>query len=115
MLAIVTGCVASIPGALSLGLFPAIGASVLIFGAILQPRYRRVGAILLALGTLFLTVTVLPIGVVMIVAIIRTWHFFSGFNEAAITLLWLISFILVVWFDVTIVLEAVKTRIAKSQ
>jgi len=65
-LAIATGCFTAVAGSLGFGwLFP-ITPSFLIAGAILQPRFPRVGRGLMLAGALWLSLWVLPYGVAVL-------------------------------------------------
>lgn len=110
-LAILTGCVAAVTGAVSVGLMFPIYAGFLLAGAIVQPRRQRSGFWLMIVGAFLLGVWVVPIGSAILLSSFMTLHLFHDFNIVAVTLLWSGSLILLVWCVVALAIEGRKLRI----
>ena len=112
--AIATGCLTAVAGSLSFGwLFPIV-PGFLILGAIVQPRFPRPGRGLMCVGALFLTITVLPIGFGILFESFRTLRSHPDFNMLGMTLLWVVSFLLVMWCDIALVIEGVRLGRARQ-
>ena len=107
-LAILAGCVAGITGAVSISLFFPLVASLLIFGAIAQPRFHRTGFWLMLVGALFLSLYVLPIGAGILLGSFKTLRLYHDFNIVAVTLGWAGSFLLLAWCDAALMIEGRK-------
>ena len=107
-LAILAGCVAAITGAVSLSLLFPIVPSLLIFGAIAQPRFPRSGFGLMLVGALFLSGCVLPVGTVVLWDSFETLRLYHDFNIVAVTFGWASSFLLLVWCDAALMIESNK-------
>ena len=107
-LAIASGCIAAIAGALGFGLFFPILPTFLIVGAIIQPHFPRQGRGLMWVGALFLSVFVLPPGAAILLDSVRGLPY-HDVNFVGMTLLWSASFLLLGWCDAELVIEARKT------
>ena len=110
-LAILTGCVAAITGAVSVSLFFPIVPSLLIFGAIAQPRFHRSGFWLMLVGAILLSLYVLPIGAFILLDSFKTLRLHHEFNVVAVTFGWAGSFSLLAWCDAALMIESHKSRL----
>jgi len=110
-LAILAGCVAAITGAVSVTLLFPIIPSILIFGAIAQPRFHRSGFWLMLVGALFLSLWVLPIGAVILLGSFKTLRLYHDFNMVAGTFGWAASFLLLAWCDAALMIESRRLRL----
>ena len=110
-LAILAGCVAGITGSLSVSLFFPIVPSLLILGAIAQPRFHRSGFWLMVVGAVFLSLWVLPIGVIVLLGALTTLHLYHDFNIVAGILGWIGSFLLLAGCDAALMIESRKLRL----
>jgi len=107
-LSVITGCLTSVAGAaLGLAFGFALPASILIIGAIMQPKFRRAGRGLICAGALLLSAFVFDIGFFMVIE----RHAGSGLMTADV-LTWL-SVALVTLCDVAIVIDEVRIRRAE--
>jgi len=109
-LAISAAFVAAITGAVSLSLLFPVVPIILIFGAIVQPRFHRTGFWLMWVGALFLSVWVLPIGVTILLGFFKTPSY-HDFNAVGVTLGWAASFLLLAWCDAALMIESRKLRL----
>jgi hypothetical protein len=107
-LAVMTGCVVGI--ALMSYTWRSLSAIPLILGAVLQPRVPRMGRLLLSVAAPLLSAWVVPLGVIMLVGTVRGDPFPHDFLGVSLTLAWILSPILLLWCDATLVAEAVKER-----
>ena len=99
-----------LPGRSSLSLFFPVVPSILIFGAIAQPRFHRTGFWLMWVGALFLSLWVLPIGATILLGFFKTPSY-HDFNAVAVTLGWAVSFLLLAWCDAVLMIESRKLRL----
>jgi hypothetical protein len=102
-LAVATGFFAAIAGSFGFGVGFAIVPSFLILGAIIQPRFPRVGRGLICAGALWLTFWVFDVGVFMVLENRST-------DRLGVVALSLVSALLVVLCDLAIVIEELKLR-----
>src|SRR5271154_605471 len=102
-LAIIAGLFVGIAGSLRLGPGFAIWPSILILGAVIQPRLPRAGRGLICAGALLLSFWVFDIGVLMLLE-----HRPS--DKVGVLGLTLASILLVVLCDLAIVIEEIKLR-----
>jgi succinate-acetate transporter protein len=104
-LAVAAGSVFGIVGFLHYGLFFLFVPSILVLGAIVQPRSPRLGNGLLALGAAVLTFYCAFLGVpaVLLIGGLRSHH---SLEDVAFLILSLVSIALVIWCDVLLVIEA---------
>jgi len=94
----------------------AIVASPLIVGAIVQPRFRRLGRALVAAGALYLSFWVFFYGVWLLFDVIRNLRRYHDCVRLGIASLWLASIFLIGWCDVALVIEAVeRKRVRRTQ
>lgn len=105
-LAIATGSVSGLAGSLSLGPLFFELPLILILGAILQRRSPRPGRWLMWLGAFYLTVDV---GEFFGPSLLRLPHFLD-MNKLIILSLFGVSLALVSWCDVTLVIDARRSR-----
>lgn len=103
LLVIVTGCFTALAGSLAVGVMFSIYPGVMVVGAILQPRFRKLGRGLMLAGALLLSAWVLPYGVLTV---------FSGLTirEPLLFGFALASVLLVAICDVVLVIEEVRIR-----
>jgi hypothetical protein len=107
-LAVVTGCLTSVAGlALGLGIGFVFPAGILIIGAIVQPRFHRLGRGLVCAGALLLSACVFDVEFFMMIE----RHAGSGIMAADVVT-WL-SVALVALCDVAIVIDEVRMRRAE--
>jgi hypothetical protein len=99
-----TGCLTAVTGSLDAGLGFAVVPGFLIVGAAVAGRFPRIGRDLIWFGAVVLSLCVLPIGVGILLLSLR------GGSDLWVTSSSAASVLLVVWCDVTLVMEAVKTR-----
>ncbi|HVO82532.1 MAG TPA: hypothetical protein VMT28_17515 [Terriglobales bacterium] len=115
-LAAASGCLSAVAGSTGLGLGFAIVASPLIVGAIVQPRFRRLGRALVAAGALYLSFWVFFYGVWLLFDVIRNLRRYHDCVRLGIASLWLASIFLIGWCDVALVIEAVeRKRVRRTQ
>jgi hypothetical protein len=102
-LAIGTGCIAVVAGFVSIGsLFPIV-PSVLILGALIQPRFLRLGRWLISVSAFLLSLAVLPLGVAILFKGVRTVR---SYTELGVISIWAVSVLLVTWCDAELLIEA---------
>lgn len=109
LLSIVTGCVLAVGGSLTIGFLFSIYPAILILGALVQPRWHRLGRGLLLSGTLLLTAIQAPF-TFAIPGEIRIVRLYGDTGSVAILLFFLVSTLLVGWCDVTLVANEIKMR-----
>lgn len=103
LLAIVTGCFAALVGALAFGAMFSVFPSVMVVGAILQPRFRSLGRGLMLAGALLLSAWVPPYGVLGLISDLTNFDpTVFGFALASV--------LLVTVCDVVLVIEEVRIR-----
>jgi len=103
LLAIVTGCFTALVGTLAFGGMFSVFPSVMVVGAVLQPRFRNLGRGLMLAGALFLSALVLPYGVLGIISDLSNFDpTVFGFAIASV--------LLVTVCDVVLVIEEVRIR-----
>lgn len=113
-LAVVASCLAAIVSAISVGgamLF--IGPTLIILGVLSGKYARRFGNWLMWLGSSILSLMMLPLGLVLLPEYFRTARLDPLYEHGALLLLiplWLASMALILWFDVTLIVDAVKTH-----
>ncbi len=111
-LAIATGCLSGVAGALQYGLFSLIIPSVLVLGAIIQPWSFRPGKWLMWLGAFFLTLYVGLFFAPQLVDITVT----SGLRSLDSLGIWILfsltaaSVLLVIWCDIALAVEGRRSR-----
>ena len=104
-LTVIAGLFVGIAGIIGLGLGFAIAPSVLVLGAVIQPRLPRAGRGLICAGALLLSFWVFDIGVLMLL------EHRPGDKVGALALgLTLASILLVALCDLAIVIEEIKLR-----
>jgi hypothetical protein len=108
-LAIAAGCVFGIVSFLHYGWFFLFIPSVLILGAVIQPRFPRLGSVLLAFGACIVTFYGLFLGV-PIVLIIRNLGVRHGLEDLVFLGLSLASVVLIIWCDAQLVADARARR-----
>jgi hypothetical protein len=113
-LAVAAGCFSALAWSLG-GLYFAIVSGPLIVGAIVQPRFRRLGTALVAAGALYLSFWVLPYGIGILFGTVRTLRQYHDLIRLGVTSLWVVSILLVGWCDAALVIDAVKRRRARRK
>lgn len=109
LLAILAGCISGLIGSLSMGYGFAIFPSLLILGAaVAQPLLPRSGRWIMLIGALMLSVAALPFGAEMMFYGIRPLARYHDFNALGVFTLWVMSFLLVAWCDVVLLVEAIR-------
>jgi hypothetical protein len=88
----------------------AIYSSFLILGAVAQPRFPRSGRWIMYIGALILSVLVLPYGAGMMFYGVKTLHRDHDYVWLGVFTLWVMSFSLVTWCDVALVIDAIKAK-----
>ena len=104
-LALITGLVFAFVGFLHYGLLFLSFPLILIIGAIAQPRFRRVGRWMLAIGASVLTygATFLAVPAIFLIRDLPVHH---GSEELIFLGLCLATVMLVVWSDVELIIDA---------
>jgi hypothetical protein len=102
-MAVVAGCSSFVFGA------AAYGSPILILGAAIQPRAPTSGKWLMWLGALLLTCTVVPFGPRTVLDLAKTLPG-SGAASIVIFSLFVLSPLLVLWCDATILRDALQLR-----
>ena len=65
----------------------------------------------MVVGALFLSLWVLPIGVIVLLGCLKTLRIYHDFNVVAVTLGWAGSFLLLAWCDAALMVENRKLRL----
>jgi hypothetical protein len=109
-LAIVAGCFSAFAGVLAFGPLSLFIPSLLVIGAVLQPRSGRPAQLLMLVSACCLSLSVLPISLEIVVGELKkigigTSHFLTGSFVLS-----LVVGLLVVWCDLALVVESIKTR-----
>ncbi len=99
-----TGCLTAVTGCLDAGLGFAVVPGFLVAGAALAGRFPRNGRVLIWFGAVVLTLCVLPVGAGILLLSLR------GGTDPRVRAAAVVSVLLVVWCDVALVTDAVKTR-----
>jgi hypothetical protein len=102
-LAVATGCFAAAAGSFGFGLGFALMPSILIVGAIIQPRFPRAGRGLICAGALWLSFWVFDVGVLMMLEHRPT-------DRPGVVSLILCAVVLVALCDLAILMEEIKIR-----
>ena len=102
--AVVTGCLTGIAGSFGLGLGFALIPSILVVGAVIQPRFPRLGRGLICMGALWLSFWVFDIGLLTLLEHRAVGHL--GTADLIISG----SVVLVALCDLTILMEEIKFR-----
>jgi len=100
-LAVAAGCSSIVFGPLALISPP------LIVGAVIQPRARTSGKWLMWFGSILLSLVVVPIGTGSMYGVVKHP---SNFPNGIFSLLMVLSFILVCWLDVAIVIDGLRSK-----
>ena len=108
LLAILAGCVSGLIGSLSMGYGFAIFPSLLILGAVAQPLFPRSGRWIMRIGALILSIPVLPYGGGLMLLSVKHLYGAHDFNFLAVLTLWAVSFSLLTWCDVVLLVEAIR-------
>jgi hypothetical protein len=101
-LAVLAGCSSAVFGPM------AFGSPFLILGAVIQPRARTTGRWLMWLGSLFLSLVVIPFGTAAVFEDAR--HLGPDNWSFTIFPLFVLSTILVCWLDVALVMEGLRSK-----
>jgi len=101
-LAVLAGCSSAVFGLM------AFGSPFLILGAVIQPRARTSGRWLMWLGSLLLSLVVVPFGTAIVFENAR--HLGRDNWSVGIFPLFVLSTILVCWLDVAIVMEGLRSK-----
>jgi hypothetical protein len=109
-LAIIAGCFSGLAGAVGLGVAFLLVPSPLILGAAVQPRSERPGRWLMWVGAFLLSVVVLPTGFRLLLGNMRELGSHTVQPIAVPFLLSLGTILLVLWCDVSLVVEAMMHR-----
>jgi hypothetical protein len=104
-LAVLAGCSSAVFGPLG------FGSPFLILGAVIQPHERTSGRWLMWLGSLVLSIVVVPLGTVTVFEDAR--HLDRDNWSFTIFPLLVLSTILVCWFDVVMVMEGLRSKRTK--
>jgi hypothetical protein len=107
-LAIATGSFTAAAACLSITFLLAVVPTLLILGAIVQPRYPRTGLGMMVLSALSVSLWVIPIGALFLSQGFRTLRVYHDFNAIAITSLFLVAFFLVVCCDAALIVDFLK-------
>ena len=110
LLAVAAGCLSGVAGCLGMGLLFWIYPSLLILGAVAQPRFPRSGRWLMYVGAPILSVWILPYGVGVVSDGVRNLPRYHDVNSLVVIILWAMSFSLVAWCDIALVIEAIKAN-----
>jgi len=113
-LAVAAGCFSGVAGCLIMGWYFAIYPVPLILGAAAQPRYPLCGTWIMRIGALILSIPVLPYGGGLILLSVKHLYGAHDFNFLAVLTLWAVSFSLVAWCDVALVIDAIKAKRARQ-
>ena len=110
LLAVVAGGLSGVAGCLGTGLAFWIYPSLLIVGAVAQPRSPLSGRWLMYVGAPILSVWILPYGVGVVCEGVRNLPRYHDLNSLVVITLWAVSFSLVAWCDIALVIEAIKAN-----
>jgi len=103
LLVIVIGCLTAMAGSLAIGVMFSIYPGVMVVGAILQPRFRKLGRGLILAGAMLLSAWVLPYGVLVVLSDLTV-------RKPLMFGIALASVLLVGVCDVFLVIEEVRIR-----
>lgn len=107
-LALAAGCSSGVAGCLIMGYYFAIYPVPLILGAAAQPRYPLCGRWIIRIGALILSIPVLPYGGGLMLLSVKHLYGAHDFNFLSVLTLWAVSFSLLTWCDVALVIDAFK-------
>lgn len=113
-LAIATGLSTAVAVSVSITFLLALVPILLILSAIAQPRYPRTGLGMMLLCALSLSLWVIPMGLLFLSQGVRQLRIYHDFNAVAVTSLYVVSFILVVWCDFLLAIEFLKLTRLRS-
>jgi hypothetical protein len=82
----------------------------IVLGAIVQPRFPRVGRRLTWAGAAILTIVIAPEDVILLSEAIHTLPVEHRPFTVLLAGLWVLSLLLIVWCDAALIIEAVRTR-----
>ena len=111
-LAVAAGCFTAVTGTISVGGLFFVAPIFLILGVVFQPRARRLGRWLIWVGAAFLNLMALPQGIVLLPEYFKTMHIDPHYQHDALRFLiplWVVSLLLILWCDLALVIDAVKT------
>jgi hypothetical protein len=108
-LVIGAGCFCGLVGFLHYGWFFVFVPIILIFGAVVQPWFNRLGRWLLALGAFIVTIYGMFFAVPA-VELIGRLPLHHSLEEVVFLLLFLVTVLLIVWCDVALIMEERKSR-----
>ena len=108
-LVIGAGCFYGLVGFLHYGWFFVFVPIILVFGAVVQPWFSRLGRWLLALGAFIVTIYGLLFAAPA-VELIGRLPLHHSLEEVVSLLLFLVTVLLIVWCDVALIMEERKSR-----
>ncbi len=107
-LAILAGCFTAATASVSISLLLAFWPIILIVGAIAQRCFPRSSLALMSISALSMSLWVVPITVGLLIQSVRMLPSYHDFNIVAVTSLYVVSFLLVICYDVALIIDFLK-------
>jgi hypothetical protein len=110
-LVIATALVTAVTNWPGFGLYSVIDPSVLVVGALVQPRSQRYGFWMMFVPAILLSAWMLPFGCFLLFHTLRTISSYHDFRMVVASSLWAASLLLLAWCDVVLLREGLKLKL----